>query len=590
MGITGLLPYLAQATRQCHISEFRNGTVAVDSYCLLHKGTNACAEQLARGEDNQILFRSDNMSGASVNVLTLNGRRQTVKCTPNTTILQIIEEVCKKQGLNPIEYDIKHHNKILDTTATFRFSGLPNNAQLELAVAVKNREEGDITLAVNLENGSRVTGIFTPNDTLLNVLNKLCPENSSPDKNPVVIYTRREIYGRELENCTLRSLGLVGGRAMIRVLNRDPKLLHQQANISALLPSKPVEEKPYIRKFQPIDNPSKQQQSVDNPSTQLPNESHKDNNESWYNYGKGNKLGSSEEKSQIQPQKNVKNTTVDILKLAKEKRKSPENQKNPDIKGKKKMTKNVPQKSIEEEFVFCGERNGMIFSLESAHSVPSEELPDDFFDLTIDDAKKILRDVKKKRHELENQVLKTSQLRTLEESKKQLRNLNKYKRAIIRVQFPDRTVVQGTFKPTETVRDVLDFVKGYLEDQNIDFYIYSTPPKAILQKESRLIEIGCVPGALLYFGTNLEQKDDFLKKELQNMFTTNSVASLAAARIRHENTRNIEEPEEEESFMDTSDDHSNIVNYGASTSASADSSERKIVTDSKQFPKWFKPH
>lgn len=40
---------------------------------------------------------------------------------------------------------------------------------------------------------------------------------------------------------------------MIRVLNRDPELLKQQANVSAPLPTKPVEEKPYIRKFQPVE-------------------------------------------------------------------------------------------------------------------------------------------------------------------------------------------------------------------------------------------------------------------------------------------------------------------------------------------------
>lgn len=67
----------------------------------------------------------------------------------------------------------------------------------------------------------------------------------------------------------------------------------------------------------------------------------------------------------------------------------------------------------------------MIFSQESAQSVPTEDLPDDFFELTIDDAKRILRDVKQKRQELENQVLRTSQLRQLEESKKQLRQLNR---------------------------------------------------------------------------------------------------------------------------------------------------------------------
>lgn len=493
------------------------------------------------------------MSGSSVVVLTPNGRRQTVKCTPNTTILQIIEEVCKKQGFNPIEYDIKHHNKVLDTTATFRFSGLPNNAQLELATALKNRIESDITLAVNLENGSRITETFRPNDTLLNILNQVCPENSTPDKNPVVIYTRREIYGKELENCTLRSLGLTGGRAMIRVLNRDPDALHQQANVSAPLPSKPVEEKPYIRKFQPLEN----ENIAKNGTVPEKTETAQDKS---HDYGVGSRLGSNNENREdtgtsIKPEKNIKNTTVDILKLAKEKRKSPETSSNKEIQKEKKKFINkqpkkeeaqsmdvddantvtpqcIPQKSIEEEFLFCGKRNGMIFSLESANSVPSEDLPDDFFELTIDDAKKILRDVKRKRFEMENQMLKTSQLRSFEESKKQLRQLNKYKKTIIRVQFPDRTVIQGTFKPTETVQDVLDFIRDYLEDASLDFYIYSTPPICILKKESRLIEVGCVPGALLYFGIKEERKDGYLKRQFQTMVTTNSVASLAAARIR----------------------------------------------------------
>lgn len=51
MGITGLLPFLEKATKQCHIAEFRGGTVVVDTYCWLHKGANACAVQLAQGEE-----------------------------------------------------------------------------------------------------------------------------------------------------------------------------------------------------------------------------------------------------------------------------------------------------------------------------------------------------------------------------------------------------------------------------------------------------------------------------------------------------------------------------------------------------------
>lgn len=50
---------------------------------------------------------------------------------------------------------------------------------------------------------------------------------------------------------------------MIRVLNRDPELLKQQANVSAPLPTKPVEEKPYVRKFQPVEVEESKAQTVE---------------------------------------------------------------------------------------------------------------------------------------------------------------------------------------------------------------------------------------------------------------------------------------------------------------------------------------
>lgn len=132
-----------------------------------------------------------------------------------------MEEVCKKQGLNSEEFDIKHHNKCLDTSMIFRFSGLPNNAQLELAQATKTRSEGTVTLALQLENGTRLTGDFTPGNTLWDVLTHLCPDETDPETNPVVIYMRREIYGIALlKDTNLRSLGLTSGRAIFRVVHR----------------------------------------------------------------------------------------------------------------------------------------------------------------------------------------------------------------------------------------------------------------------------------------------------------------------------------------------------------------------------------
>lgn len=58
---------------------------------------------------------------------------------------------------------------------------------------------------------------YVLSDSLWDVINKLCSEEADPNSNPVIIYMRKEIFGmKALEETTLRSLGLTGGRAMLR--------------------------------------------------------------------------------------------------------------------------------------------------------------------------------------------------------------------------------------------------------------------------------------------------------------------------------------------------------------------------------------
>lgn len=131
-----------------------------------------------------------------------------------------MEEVCKKQGLNSKDYDIKHHNQVLDTTVLMQFSGLPNNAQLELSKATKIRVESEVILGLQLESGTRLMGKFQPKDSLWEIISTLCP-NELESENLVVIYMRQEIYGKEnLYNVTLRSLGVTSGRVMCRLIHR----------------------------------------------------------------------------------------------------------------------------------------------------------------------------------------------------------------------------------------------------------------------------------------------------------------------------------------------------------------------------------
>ncbi|XP_031844025.1 exonuclease tos isoform X2 [Nomia melanderi] len=50
MGITGLLPFLEKSSKRTNINEFAGKTVAIDSYCWLHKGVFSCADKLSMGQ------------------------------------------------------------------------------------------------------------------------------------------------------------------------------------------------------------------------------------------------------------------------------------------------------------------------------------------------------------------------------------------------------------------------------------------------------------------------------------------------------------------------------------------------------------
>uniref|UniRef100_A0A8C4T275 Exonuclease 1 n=1 Tax=Erpetoichthys calabaricus TaxID=27687 RepID=A0A8C4T275_ERPCA len=50
MGIQGLLQFIKDASEPVNVKKYKGQTVAVDTYCWLHKGAFSCAEKLAKGE------------------------------------------------------------------------------------------------------------------------------------------------------------------------------------------------------------------------------------------------------------------------------------------------------------------------------------------------------------------------------------------------------------------------------------------------------------------------------------------------------------------------------------------------------------
>ena len=60
--------------------------------------------------------------------------------------------------------------KTLDVTMILRYSGLPNHAKLELRKSKNERAESDVTVALVLESGERLTHSFVPSQSLYDVL------------------------------------------------------------------------------------------------------------------------------------------------------------------------------------------------------------------------------------------------------------------------------------------------------------------------------------------------------------------------------------------------------------------------------------
>lgn len=126
--------------------------------------------------------------------------------------------MCQKHKFDANEYDLKHHKRIVDLTTSFRFSGLPNNAQLEMVEAQKKREDVDIELVVQLSDGKRISGQFKSNITVSSIVQELCPDEHSTDL--VAIFMRTEIPNVKLGETTLKDLGLSSGSGLIRLMHR----------------------------------------------------------------------------------------------------------------------------------------------------------------------------------------------------------------------------------------------------------------------------------------------------------------------------------------------------------------------------------
>jgi len=130
--------------------------------------------------------------------------------------------------------------------------------------------------------------------------------------------------------------------------------------------------------------------------------------------------------------------------------------------------------------------------LTSSSKASQMKVPDSFFHLKSDEMKRI-------QQEMTEGVEKSKELRT-----KAMRDADSgpkriYRYCIIRIRLPDGLLVQGTFKASEKLEDVIEFIKEQLTLDWLPFDLVDTIGKPFPKDVTTLSSLKLTPAALLNF-------------------------------------------------------------------------------------------
>jgi len=206
-------------------------------------------------------------------------------------------------------------------------------------------------------------------------------------------------------------------------------------------------------------------------------------------------------------------------------------------------------------------------------------------EVTLDDAKSMFKDLQRARANLEDAPLRGKKLRDLEKETATLKNLHDHPNTAIRIRFPDRIVLQGIFRTSDTIGSVKTWLREYLHDSTLEFYLFTAPPKKVLQDETKLVDEGLVAMVVIYFGSqNMPENNKVLKPAFYNQLSDPEKAfdlaknKLKVRKRESESDDGVIKPSTETQAKDHSQD--------PSTSRSQQPVKRSA--DKGAVPKWFK--
>ncbi|XP_045840151.1 tether containing UBX domain for GLUT4 isoform X2 [Meles meles] len=389
--------------------------------------------------------------------------------------------------------------------------------------------ENMVRIALQLDDGSRLQDTFCSGQTLWELLSHFaqtreCLEQPS-EASPVCVYMRDEVTGRaSLQATTLKSLGLTGGSAIIRFAMKrcssaavsrskapgspTASLSAGQAAGSPLAPLDSAglsrgdvshQDDADISGAGRVDAPAKQTSKEPAPAPFVPFS------------GGGQRLGgpSGSARSLMSPSAKPPKSFSSPGGPSKPKKSRPGQEPRPEA-----------EPPVDRDPVVCHP------DLEELLQAWPAELPDEFFEVTVDDVRRRLAQLKSERKRLEEAPLVTKAFREAQRREK----LERYPKVVLRVLFPDRYILQGCFRPSETVGDLRAFVRSHLGDPELPFHLFITPPKTVLDDPTlTLFQADLFPAALVHFGAE-EPTGVFLEPRLLEHTISPSAADVLVAR------------------------------------------------------------
>lgn len=526
------------------------------------------------------------------------GHCVSVRVSPNDPVSRIVEEACAKRkgDYDPMGFTVGKQGPAgrllpVDKSLTIRHANLANRSTLDLEeVDDATRSSAVVILCLQSESGKRWQEELSDGSTLWEAIErsgfmKEIPERAEINVVPVIVYMAKEVIGEEsLKKTTLRRLGLSSGRALARLLFRNPDVLKDQAM------SGQINARTDTKNNKGQNSPPRRAMRVDDGRSflqKMEDEMKSDDIQTAVQQEPREEVQTITSKEEPEPGENI-----DLLPTSSHLPLS-------DTQQEQMETDHTRREEVEEEPIlhYIGENNAVVFvsgDIPRVGRVSAADVSDAFYELTESDVRKLYQEsVRAVKEAEEGSELTTSAMREARREAKKLNTLQTYRKTVVRVQLPDQVALQATFLSGQTVGDVMNFLRQFLASPRMDFELFVAPPRTVLVPENSLLDAGCVPSANLYFSLKDKEekwegaflKDDIMAKK-SNFKGAMKAAQESGVLRKTESSAALSSLEATGGEPGPSrPSHSSSMTM---PEQSGNSNRQVTTTDKKDVPKWFK--